>query len=567
VAYSFQHLVIVHGIGDEQKNETVINFMNEFVRAMPEAVRDTVDIHNLVEQPDPKKGGLLLRSGPPDGRPAYLLLRDQGKPYVIAFSEVYWKPVTNGYIERHKQPPIPIFPWAHSINLRLFKGGKSYRTGREAIENLETMLGLVKRLALIYKKSGMLSTVLEQFLGDVEMYVESEPLRQNINDVFFEILGNDGAVAAEVLSQVKRRSGTPDQAQGWAGIAENETWASHEVFVIAHSEGTVVSYNSLVKAAVEREKDSTKCEWLPRVRGLVTLGSPLDKHYSIWRSRFVTNALSRPPVHRKIRWFNYWDRSDPVGYGLSELRPGDPASDAGKMFAVEYDRGYARYPIPGKAHVDYWTDADIHRDILQKMLRIGGPRPQVVGSKWWGREWIMASLERVAYAVGRAVTLVAMLYFLTRILEPLRQKVGGLRDWAAHTWGSSAADPTPRGWVSWAVTIAWVAVPIVILKVWSDLEETEDAHTGAGKAARAILFGGWLILLALVLPDFKRAPGQYCCAQVGIKDYVGYAMGLLVAASVWQLHTTVHKGIVQMWRYTGGQGTGAAEAPAPGEGA
>jgi hypothetical protein len=160
-----------------------------------------------------------------------------------------------------------------------------------------------------------------------------------------------------------------------------------------------------------------------------------------------------------------------------------------------------------------------------------------------------------------------MLYFLTRILEPLRQKVGGLRDWAAHTWGSSAADPTPRGWVSWAVTIAWVAVPIVILKVWSDLEETEDAHTGAGKAARAILFGGWLILLALVLPDFKRAPGQYCCAQVGIKDYVGYAMGLLVAASVWQLHTTVHKGIVQMWRYTGGQGTGAAEAPAPGEGA
>ena len=573
MAYAFKHLVIVHGMGEEQKNETVINFMNEFVRAMPDKVRRTVDIHNLVEQLDPKKGGPLLRAGPPRGRPAYLLLRDGGTRYVIAFSEVYWKPVTNAYLEKHKQPPIPIFSWAHSINLRLFKGGKAYRKGREAIENLETMLGLVKSLALIYKKSAVLTNILERFLGDVEMYVESESLRDRINGVFFDILESDGAVAAEILNQVKLLSPGLEEKQSWERVEESEVWASHEVFVIAHSEGSVVAYNSLVQAAADREQDPARREWLTRVRGLVTFGSPLDKHYSVWRSRFVTDLLTRPPLPGKIRWFNYWDRSDPVGYGLLRLRPGDKRSDAGKMFAVEYDRGFARYPVPGKAHIDYWNDSGIHLDILQKMLGIGGPRTQVVGSKWWGREWLMSSVDRVAYVVGRAAELAALLYFLTRILEPLckleplRERVGGLRNWAAGTWGASGGAAMPHGWTHWLAMAAWLALPVAILKMWSDAELAADVQTGAGKIARGILFCGWLILLALVLPDFQGAPGPNCCADGGIKDVLGYAAGLLVAALAWQLHTTVHRGIVQMWRYTGGQGTSAEELPAHGEAA
>src|SRR5437016_10035727 len=98
MGYTFKHLVIVHGIGDQQMNETIINFMNEFVRAMPDAIRNTVDVHNLVEREDPGKGS----PDPPKSRPAYLLLDDSGKGYVIGFSEVFWQPVTNEYLKLHK---------------------------------------------------------------------------------------------------------------------------------------------------------------------------------------------------------------------------------------------------------------------------------------------------------------------------------------------------------------------------------------------------------------------------------------------------------------------------------
>ena len=81
----------------------------------------------------------------------------------------------------------------------------------------------------------------------------------------------------------------------------------------------------------------------------------------------------------------------------------------------------------------------------------------------------------------------------------------------------------------------------------------------ADELVRTLVLGAWLILLALTLPDFKTAPGPYCCAQTSVKDFVGYAAGLLVSALVWKLQTTIHKGIVQMWRYTGGKGT-VAEA-------
>jgi hypothetical protein len=533
VPYRLKHLVIVHGIGDQQSNETVINFMNEFVRAMPPVVRDTVDIHNLVEQHDVAMDV---------ERPAYLVLQDQGQGHVIAFSEVFWQPVTNEYLKVHHQPPIPIFPWAHSINTRLFKGGQDFRTAREAIDNLETMLNLFKRLATIYKKSGVLATILEKFLGDVEMYVESDSLRGKINDRFFQILESDQAVADEVLRQLTQM-----------GQLDQTKWDSHEVYVVAHSEGTVVSYNCLVQAASDREGNPSVREWLLRVRGLVTLGSPLDKHYGIWNNRFVTDQLKTTSLNPRIRWFNYWDRSDPVGYGLAKLRPKDPSSDAFKMFDVQFDRTFARYPIPGMAHVEYWTDQDIHLDILQKAMGIGGPRPQEISSRWWGHEWLMRTVEVAAYCIGRAATLAAMLFFLMRLLDRVRPKVESLTAWVANLPGFPTS--LPNGFGGWVAAIACLAAPVLLLKLWADLEARVDAYTSVGKVVRAIVLGGWLILLALALPDLKSTPGQYCCEQTGIKDYAGFALGLLVALLVWSLHTTVHKGIIQLWRYTGGEAT------------
>jgi hypothetical protein len=241
------------------------------------------------------------------------------------------------------------------------------------------------------------------------------------------------------------------------------------------------------------------------------------------------------------------------------------------MFTVDFDQGFARYPIPGMAHIDYWSDPDIHLDIFQKMMGIGGPRSQVTGSRWWGKEWLMDFGDRTAYLVGRLITLATMLFFLIRLLEPLRPKLRPMVGWLCDLPGFVCGGSMPDGIGGWLAMLAWVFVPVGILKVWVNLELQADTHGRFGEVVRSILLCAWLVLLAVALPEFKSTPGPNCCHETSIKDVLGYATGLVVAALAWQLHTTVHKGIVQLWRYTGGDETRSpapsrAVGPAPAQG-
>jgi hypothetical protein len=522
IEMEFKHVVVVHGIGDQKSNETVIGFMNEFIRSMPEEIRKQVHIHNLV-------GGPV--DTPRVGQPAYITIGDRNAPdYVIAFSEVYWQPVTNKYLEVFHQPPIPIFPWAHSVNTRLFHGGAGYRKAREAIDNLETMLGLIRRLATIYKKSGQLADILEKFLGDVEMYVESRELRDDINQRFFDILERDDAIAEEVAWLVAKPQQTIE-------------FESRKIYVVAHSEGTVVAYFSLVQAAGEREANESRRTWLPRVSGLVTMGSPLDKHYSIWQNRFVKFTLDNA-LAKKIDWYNYADRSDPVGMDLDVLRKDaagniDPETDANKMFVLQFDKGFARYPIPGKAHTDYWTDREIHLDILHKVLGIGGTRTKEVKSRWWGHRWIMSPLDYAAWAAARLVTIAALIFFFTKILEVVRQKLPAAGEWLANLVGWMPELP-------WLVIVVVAAVALLKFVGWIEHRFT-DSFSRKLQLVRRVLF--ILILAAASLKIAVSLPNK---EPLELKDAVGFLSGLVVTSLLWKLHTVIHKGLIQMWRYTTG---------------
>ena len=513
----FKHIVVVHGIGDQRENETVIGFMNEFIRSMPDEIRDDVNIHNLL-------GGPL--GTPRLGEPAYLTIGKQDKTpdYAIAFSEVFWQPVTNKYLLEHLQPPIPIFTWAHSVNTRLFHGGPRFRTAREAIDNLETMLDLIKRLAVIYKKSGQLAYILERFLGDVEMYVESRDLRDDINQRVMDILERDEAISEEVAWLLTRHN-------------QENCFDRRDIYVVAHSEGTVVAYYSLVQAAAEREQNAARRTWLPRVSGLVTMGSPLDKHYSIWENRFLKSTLKETP-EKKIDWYNYWDRSDPVGMTLTVLKTHDTGTDAGKLFNVKFDEGFARYPIPGKAHTDYWTDREIHTDILHKVLGIGGPKTTDVKSKWWGRRWIMEPGDYAAWAVGRLVTVAVLIFFLAKLLAPVRKCLPRIADLV------SFLPDLP-------LLAAFIVAAAALIKFEGYIEDRlRDAPARTTRIVRGILFVVVLLAAGLRIAVFDDPKLRETGFEV--KDFIGYLLGLVVTSLVWRLHTVVHKGLVQLWRYNTG---------------
>ena len=165
---------------------------------------------------------------------------------------------------------------------------------------------------------------------------ESDQIRQGINRRFFEVAARVQEFADQTRADVAARV-----VQGDPLLAAFKTFREFddlETYIVAHSEGTVVAFNSLVQAAMVREgiqyhagedeftRASWACQdvakihpsdWLPKVAGLVTLGSPLDKHHVLWKARFRKHWLKTSPP--RIRWFNFYDWSDPVAYAIEEL--------------------------------------------------------------------------------------------------------------------------------------------------------------------------------------------------------------------------------------------------------
>jgi hypothetical protein len=86
--YRYKHLVIVHGIGDQVPNETSLNFMNQFLRALPRGQGFELQVDNLIESVDDVR---TQSPGKPDRtyRPAFVVFVSDAAQcnFVIGFSE------------------------------------------------------------------------------------------------------------------------------------------------------------------------------------------------------------------------------------------------------------------------------------------------------------------------------------------------------------------------------------------------------------------------------------------------------------------------------------------------
>src|SRR5258708_25386586 len=83
------------------------------------------------------------------------------------------------------------------------------------------------------------------------------------------------------------------------------------IYIIAHSEGTGVSFRGLLSAmsTIQGPDD----DWIDLVKGYMTIGSPLNKHIVIWPSlwQWLQPAPGRKRSH-PIRWRNSYDFAQPV---------------------------------------------------------------------------------------------------------------------------------------------------------------------------------------------------------------------------------------------------------------
>ena len=165
-----------------------------------------------------------------------------------------------------------------------------------------------------------------------------------VGDVVISL--NDGATAGKVRDRLRDH-------------IERIFEAGNPCYLLAHSLGTVYAFDVL--GSLMRDERffvrNSRRTW--PVQGLVTLGSPLG--LGIFRTR-RRNVVRLGEGTKLFRWFNYWDRSDPIvsGQVFGVQRRGNRIAE--RYQKSDPKQGWVIRDFPTDtgavwlaAHTAYWT--------------------------------------------------------------------------------------------------------------------------------------------------------------------------------------------------------------------
>jgi len=326
-------IVAVHGVGDQHTFATIQSVVNQFCglyhepAAIPLGSFHTDQAAFSMQPPFPPEHFQHL-----------------------AFAEVYWATIPREVVN-DKYTLEEAKKWAGTIVERLrLRWRQTGRTGnaaepdfgrlKQVLEEMIETIAVLERICYLAARAGLfdfdLRKLLDAYLGDVQVVAEFGTQRRKILDAF-----------AATMKRV------------------HQAYPAAEIFVVAHSEGTVVSFLGLLEAA----RDLGQAAWIGQVRGFMTFGSPLDKHLILWPELFGSDPPSFQPKQR-IEWRNYYDRGDPIGFSLDDVRSWLKGTgwDGVFNFEAKDDIGFIRYPFPGKAHVDYWNDKKVFGHFIRTVV-------------------------------------------------------------------------------------------------------------------------------------------------------------------------------------------------------
>jgi hypothetical protein len=238
-------------------------------------------------------------------------------------------------------------------------------------------------LAVAILASGkLLQIILRDFVGDLVVYLNTNHKAKNYEARVSILQG-----ATQALTRLLK------------GIVQEELGKKYDqVIIVGHSLGSVIAYdvlNSLINEyhgapdQIEGKARSTdiKSEDLEKIKGLVTLGSPLDKVYYFFRENIREEQTIRAQINsflhsfRKVssgrkygecefvryvpnqlsddfKWFNAWSNQDPISGALH--------------FYVVTERRKFKYRLWIYAHLSYWEDPRFYSFFGEPLL-LGHP--------------------------------------------------------------------------------------------------------------------------------------------------------------------------------------------------
>jgi hypothetical protein len=392
-------IVAIHGIGDQYRNATVQSVVNIFSRcfdqtaAVPLGAFYSADgqIRTFQLTAPPDVAPDLIQLGFVEAYWADIPRRAQRRGYTIEETKAWARTVVARVQSRYEQ----------DLASRLKLTREDYASAAAVLDEMIDAIGVLGNLTFLAEKAGLfkfdLDDLLTSFVGDVQIVADFANYRERVARHVWNILE--------------------------AVHANNE---EAEIYLVAHSEGTVVTLFTLLKAlcvGTQNPPPPPRPGWIEQVRGLMTIGSPIDKHIVLWMRMW--DDVERPdlsqPLNHRIAWRNYYDYADPVGFKLDTAREWLRDHQWTEFFEFEptHDFGFARYFLPGKAHVDYWNDPLVFGHFIYDVL---GLKPVVDGEKIEApppsRNWARFSSYITPYFLI-LLTLAAAVYLMHSALNGL----------------------------------------------------------------------------------------------------------------------------------------------------
>ena len=426
---STKAIVAIHGVGDQTEYATV------------QTVITQICSYYRVQMPVPlgrfhasTTAPVTVMAAPPDPAPLGGL----------AFAEVYWaeiprKLVRNGYqLEETKR-------WGQTITNRLAQRAqemnhpmpvREQRRLTTVIDEMVETIRILERANFFIARAGLfkfnLGDLLRNYVGDVQVVADFPRERDLILKRF-----------DEVMTSVVQHANTSADA---------------ELYLVAHSEGSVVTFLALLKAL----SDPDNHKWVRNVRGLMTIGSPIETHHLFWPELWHKQQPA-PSLSLTIPWRNYLDYSDPIAYPLQETSAWLKKSGFANHLQL-HEIAFSRSALPGKAHQDYWSDDDVFRhfmdDVIFKLPSAGTKVPEPKTRPW---AWMLS--YAVPYALVVALIFLGTYFFFKPVVAALGMEglgmkvtrwtmfrdVGGI---SVLLLGATVASRVPRlapmGW-SWVI--------------------------------------------------------------------------------------------------------------------
>ena len=385
---NYEHiLVAIHGIGEQSRNMTVRAVATRLALSAG-AIGKEGEPAPLAPQPL----GWFYSDVQGAVKVAPLDAFDPATKHsmaAIGFTEVFWADIPQDVVKEGRTIE-ETKAWARTVvgrarficnrNARMRRDANSkssaavepdFSLAAEVLEEIIDTIHTLENLTFLADKAGVmkfdLNRVLEEYLGDVQIVTEFTLFRN-------DIVGRFHSAMQQIHSEHPEAN----------------------LHIVAHSEGTVVSFLGLLHAlsgervlAANSEKggiiDSVGDipSWLTQLRGYLTIGSPIDKHILLWPGLFKSfdfgPACEFFGSQPKIKWRNYYDYGDPIGFKLDAARIWLKQHKCEPFeFAETNDIGFARYALPGKAHNDYWEDGAVFEHFIRDVIKGEGaaaPKP------------------------------------------------------------------------------------------------------------------------------------------------------------------------------------------------